>query len=538
MDLEQTFDTIVFGRLTPKLESCLGLFLSPDVLYLSEVRLKDGKPAVSQLLRVPIMQQQEASKVSVEIRTAGSLNLEALANPGRLMGALKPALDQLNRHSSNVILSLSSQFCLLRYFTIPPMDRRFWRTAVPAEARKLIPIPFTELVYDYQIRPIASKSGQPMRYEVLFGVVHRSNLEGLGVLVEKLGLKLLGIELAPCSVQRLWDDLWPPESNDSSYASVHLEGGDGYVVLSQGGWPTLFRMVPLTPEAGPVERRKVDLSGSVDFASKQLGARPPTQIRLSGTNRDLKGWGQALTQEMGMPVRLLESAKMMGLKSEEWGAYACAGGALRYVAPTALTLDMRQYGRVTAEDRRAAYTLFSLVGIAAAVMTMIGTVRFVEGLFARNELSHLHRQINTVQEFRNKNTEQIQALTKEVEGKVDTVGAMAAPKPSLTEILQIIQEDIPPSVWISNLTYASPVGQKRGNGGRTLELHGSVAVPGSPADQEDMANQFRQKLQGDERFGKFFYCGTPAIEAEGMDSSKNAPAGKTTFSISCGGKAG
>jgi hypothetical protein len=38
------------------------------------------------------------------------------------------------------MVTLSHHLGLLRYFAMPAIDRRFWKTSVPLEAKKYIPI--------------------------------------------------------------------------------------------------------------------------------------------------------------------------------------------------------------------------------------------------------------------------------------------------------------------------------------------------------------------------------------------------------------
>src|SRR5262249_4719986 len=155
--------------------------------------------------------------------------------------------------------------------------------------------PFDELVYDFQVRPLPVGPDKQARSGVLFGVMQHRNLSGLYTLIRTLDLTLLSIELSPCSVERLWDCMAGSKGAVSSYAHVHLESSDATVLLSQNGWPILFRTVQLTSEAGSAEQRQVDVSRSVDFAWKELGAQPPAEIRLSGTHHDLKGWSKVLS---------------------------------------------------------------------------------------------------------------------------------------------------------------------------------------------------------------------------------------------------
>ena len=540
MDAARLFDSSVFGLSAPKLESCLGLYLSADAAYLTSVRVTAGRPAIEHMLRLPIPQKGPAGKeVPGTTRTVALLNNELLTDPERMETVLRQAVGQLRPSSPNVVVSLSQQFGLLRYFTVPPMDSRFWRTAVPAEAKKHIPIPFNELMYDFQIHPVSPGADRQQKLGVLFGVIPKRNLDGLLGVLKRVGLTPIGVELAPCSVERLWDSLDGGQARPGSYAHVHIDNSEAMVLVSQNGWPILFRTVQLSSEASPSERRKIDLPGSIDFVRKQLGAAAPAQVRVSGNLRDMAGWNRALADEMESPVRLVESVKALGLKSEEWGAYAAIGGALRYLMPSALTIDLMLFGRISDEDRRGVYALFTAMVAAILVLGAISMLRYVRIAVATSQVARLRRQVNSISEFKNKSPSDIGEMLRQMEKRVEAVNSMILPRMQVTHMLESFAEDVPESVWINELEFSSSIGE--GNGGRALAISGH-AMGASMVAEQDLANQFREKLQADPRIDKIFVCGTPrtqstpetrAGDAASPEALARARENRSTYAMEC-----
>src|SRR5262249_44828344 len=99
------------------------------------------------------------------------------------------------------------------------------------------------------------------------------------------------------------------------------------------------------------------------------------------------------------------------------------------------------------------------------------------------------------------------------------------------------------ALWIVQIVYDSRMGEMASSdSGPLLTLQGQSVGPSLSAGQ-DTINQFRQKLQGDDRFGKVFSCSTPSIEAaDPAASSGRRPNGqetqdlKTRFVLTCRGK--
>src|SRR6185436_8026888 len=84
--------------------------------------------------------------------------------------------------------------------------------------------------------------------------------------------------------------------------------------------------------------------------------------------------------------------------------------------------------------------------------------------------------------------------------------SLIVPRLHMTHLLETLAEDIPDSVWINDLNFASSLGEAGST--RALSISGH-AMGSSMVVEQDLANQFRQKLQEDPRIGKTFTCGTP-----------------------------
>ena len=137
-DIDKTIEQLAFGAEGRAAGSSLGLYLSPDVIYLSESHVeKGGKYVVDHLVRIPIPAEGKNPAGTATMST------DFIGDPLKVAGAIRQAMSQLRWNSKRVRVTLSHHLGLMRYFVMPDMERRYLRTAVPLEAKKYIPIPST-----------------------------------------------------------------------------------------------------------------------------------------------------------------------------------------------------------------------------------------------------------------------------------------------------------------------------------------------------------------------------------------------------------
>ena len=159
----------------------------------------------------------------------GTLNTDFLNENTKLTALIKQSMSSITWNSKNVMVTLSHHLGLLRYFTMPAIDRRFWTNAVPLESKKYIPIPFDALSHDFQIVPLGPDAAGRPRQGALICVTQKKNIANISALIEALGLKMLGMEVAPCSVMRLWKR---PHATPGKTHPVHFDGGIIRILLA------------------------------------------------------------------------------------------------------------------------------------------------------------------------------------------------------------------------------------------------------------------------------------------------------------------
>ena len=73
MQLDQIVEQLAFGRARPKAARSLGLYLSPEVVYLAETHLnQEGRLAVDHLVRIPIPTEGKKAGATATMSSAVS----------------------------------------------------------------------------------------------------------------------------------------------------------------------------------------------------------------------------------------------------------------------------------------------------------------------------------------------------------------------------------------------------------------------------------------------------------------------------------
>lgn len=493
---DQLIDTLAFGKAQPQGGPYLGVYLSPEMIYIAETRAgKGGGITVDHLVRIPITPEGKAASGTMTMST------DFLADPAKIGGLIRQSMSQIRWNSKNAVVTLSHHLGLLRYFPIPPMDRRFLATSVPIEAKKYIPIPFETLAHDFQSEPMPPDMAGKARLGVLIAVTQNKNLANISGLLASLGLNLVGLEVAPCSVLRLWQGVEPAKGAEP-FVQAHFDGGSVRIMICDRGLPVFFREVFLGAAASLDDQRKLDMTGCLSFASKQLGLAKISKIRLSGTPATLGPWKDAFAAETGLPTEIQDTAKLLSIKGGDWGGYAAIGASARASVPSSVTIDLATKDRVGEDERQVARD------ILVAGMAIAGLIAGV-GLFQTTTYAHRARELdNYVVEPDVKDAltglqpVEIDAKLLEMREQLGRLQAITAGKRApLSAILRKIVELMPENMWIVKLTATNPLASETDR----MEISLKGRVRGATGlEEQDTAFQFKEALLRDPMLAPLF----------------------------------
>ena len=539
---ERLIDQYIFGHRAPKLTSALGLYLSPDVIYIAETKAgADGRPVVEHLVRIPIPADTKASTTGATL----AMNTDFLTDPSKMAGLIKQAMAQSKWGSKNVIVTLSHHLGLLRYFPMPPIERRFLKTAVPVEAKKYIPIPFDALSYDYYAAPMNADSAGKPRLGVLISVTQKKNVANLNGLLNALGFKLAGVEVAPCSVLRLWQAV-DRSSAGAPFAQVHFDGGNVRTLVCDRDMPVFFRETFLGGEPTLADLRKVDLSGCLAFAQKQLALPPVAKVKLSGNPAALGPWRDAFAKESGTAVEIQDTAKLLSIKGGDWGGYAAIGASARALqGEQAGQLDLSSTERVGDDERQTARDILVGGAAVAALVALIGGWNHLSYNRQAAVLKTYQIDPEVEAQLKGLGKADIEMQLREMRDQASELAPVSSQdRPKLSQIIHELVTLMPPSVWIDRISILDPIA---GEQSRTyIEITGRCRAD-TASQEQDLALRFQALLRSSELLGKRFDVNV-AFQAGMATGSEGSLAGlspealqerlenRTTFNLRMQGK--
>ncbi len=514
---DDLIERLAFGTDPGKGGPCLGLSLAPDVVYVAESRAVAGKLVADHLVRIPIPSDGKGPSATA------TMNMDFLEDPAKIGGLIRQSMSQLRWRSKDVRVTLSHHLGLLRYFALPAMDRKFLRSAVRLEAKKYIPIPFDILAHDYSTSPLPPDAGGRQRLGVLIAATQAKSVATVSGLLASLGLNLVGLEVAPCSVLRLWQAV-DPQQDASSYAHVHIEGGNVRVMVLERGVPVFFREVFLGQDTGLSDMRKIDLPGSLSFVQKQLGLPAVTRLRVSGNRPDLPGLAGAFAQETGLSVSTRSMSQLLSVKSDDWGAYAALGASAPSPASASPPLNLAASGRVTDEERQSARDILLAGVVAALFFAGAGLWKSATYTYKAQELHRYQKKLDPViaLSLAGLTPPAIDALINDMQrqlGQLQAVGASGRNR-QISSVLKEVIAAMPEKLWIEHLSIMADLMATDRPFEVVLRGH---AQGQSVAEEQALAFSFKESLVKNPLLEKSFEVSMSVQKTKNADSDPGAP---------------
>ncbi len=514
-DLDDIVEQLAFGKEKRKPGPSLGLYLSPDTIYLAESHVdRAGKFVVDHLVRIPI---------PAAVKGAGAtatMNTDFLADPQKIAGLIQQSMAQTRWNSKNVRVTLSHHLGMLRYFTMPTLEKRFLQTAVPLESKKYIPIPFDVLVHDFQTMPLPPDSAGKSRVGVLIAVTQNKNVPNIIGLLNSLGLKLDGLEVAPCSVLRLWQAV-NPSKEVGAFAHVHMDGGNVRVMVSEHGVPIFFREVFLGSDPTLNDLRKIDLAGCLSYIQKQLGIASVSRVRVSGNVANIEELRAAFSAEAGVEAEIQDTPALLSIKSGEWGGYAALGASAHALVSTPLKLDLGALDRVSDDERRVSRDIL-LTGTAfAAVLAAAGAFKSATYAYRAQELAKYPLDANVKAAIGTMPPAQIDTLLVEMQKQAtDLQVIVPTNRPKMTALLAEIIQRMPDKIWLTRISIFSPLVE--GEHSKFKMVLEGRAQSDSVSSEQAAAFKFKDDLLRSPVIGRYFNIQISLEKGEGTNVSPSS----------------
>jgi Tfp pilus assembly PilM family ATPase len=478
----------------PKLSTCIGLYIAPDSVQLASASISEGKAVVGKVVSVPLPKPPAPEESPEAAKKRTFFATEFLSNKEALTHAIGRGVEELGARTHDVVVSLSPQLSIVRYFLMPPVEKRFWKTSVPLEAKKYIPFPLEGIANDYQVTPPVSEAKKGMM-GVLLGVTPQPVLEQIVQIIRAAGLNPVAMEPSHCSALRFWGNSGALGEDGQAQIRVHFDAARAYVILTSRGLPLLCREVDLPQDEYALSQKKLDLASALDFAERYLGIEQISKVRVTGTG-EISQRSAMITKEIDLPVEREAAGVLPNVREASWGACAAAGSALRNLSPTPVAVDFTQTGRMREEDKTLILIWVAGLGVFL-LFTMLALVNEFRIVGFKKELVRLTRKAAVAGVTQGMTASD---LRSKIDGMATLVGAMEmmTRKPPVAAKLQELADVIPPSVWLENIQYSDSltIGEAAK---RSMQIAGAAEY-GSRERDIEVGNEFKEALSKDAVF--------------------------------------
>lgn len=508
-------------------ENHLGIYISPKEICISQVKLgKDSKPDPEHLVKFPT-----GFPVKEGMLRPLSLNSEFFSEKASWITPFKQAVKKVNWGSTSVVVTLSPQFAILRYFVMPAVDRRFWSKSIPLESKKYIPVSFEEVVYDFNAVP--ADNGKKLG--VLFGLTQRKSVEFISETLKASGLTLSAVETTPISMERAFGLLDRREHDSKGY--IHFSENSTFLLFSHGGCPVLYRETETESGGAMGDRKRLDIKGAVQFVDRYVGGKDYKGIMLSGEGAD--GWKQIAEKEAApIPVQTWEASKLCGLKDNDATSLLSVAAALRGRTPGPALPDISGISTAANLEKEVQSYVWNITILLGSLLLLLSLFAQVRLSMAGSRIASLKAKVMNVPELDGLEPETIQSRIKGMQTSVLILDGLVSEADPFAPKLAAIADLMPPDLWLTTLNYTNPFALSEiQSGAREIIIAGETFLRGEIKGR--MVDAFAKSVKASPEF-KVYASPFGSIDktTEGSTGSQmgqvGAAAAKTSaFSVMC-----
>lgn len=452
--------------------------------------------------------------------------------------------------TKNLGISLSEAFSVFRFFSMPKVERVYWKKAIPIEARKYIPYPLEQCYFDWRAVEIVVEGKTLLG--VLFGAMRRDVCEALQALMDSVGVKILFVDSLPFAISRSLQNLntaakLPADVTAQTLLMVYLDLEQVQLMLLHKGIPVLLRSIYLSEAQArggfTMERRKLDLQATIDFVHRQLGIKQLDRVILMGAQgldeASLKNWASGLSEELGLKVDQIHPLtttlivtldnKTKPLELSGWAEVACFGLGLRGVTTTldAQEINLAAPTLEAPPKKTALKKIWTTAVVVSCVSLGLALWRFNEARQAQAQVERIRMKVEQdYPQVQGRDAATLKTLveTKTISSRILGLFARRQSRVFVTSLLASLANCIPPEAWLESFDYSGKIPTEALDRGLGLEthwkLHGRVGILGNQREF-GVAQDFFKFLKENPSIAKTFARTDISIKKE-MASSQLA----------------
>jgi type IV pilus assembly protein PilM len=256
----------------------------------------------------------------------GAAKDSEIIDPQAVALAIRQLWQQCKVRSRHAVLGIGSRRVFVRDHTIPKLDRKHIREALPFQVDGVLPLPVDQAVLDFF--PLHEDDEH---FHGLLVAAVSDNVEALVATLRDAKVTASSVDLIPLGLSRVATRLTAP---DETVAMVYVGYHTTYVVIHSHGIPDLVRIISIdltTDDAAPAAMQQavpqsLDASAVADLVSRirstlefyiaKSDALPIDRVLLSGGGVLQSETRQTLAAALGLPSEVITVGDVAASKIE------------------------------------------------------------------------------------------------------------------------------------------------------------------------------------------------------------------------------
>lgn len=501
---------------------CTGLYISLQSMYLAQISRSNSNVKIEGLVRIPVPLSEKTVLKPLD------LNESFFTDKNNWVAPLQKVLAKKKLKTNKVVVTLSPDFSLMRHFTMPEVERKFWRQSIPLQARKYIHFPFEKASFAYHVYPVQTAISKQSKLGVVFTMTTQNIVRELEAGLKEVGCELSALEIAPFSVTRVFNNYDKEAVGNVGRVYAFFNPTNANLLFVNNRVPLLERNIDVSGPL-PIERRRLDVDNFKDFIAKQLEKDPFKESVALGQN--LNAWTPVLEADSRKPVRIWNIKEVFGFEPSSIGEIAAIGACSKFTDDTLPDVDINIKNRSTKQEASAILTVWKLVVLLVLVGLAIDGLALLNFFRRTAELAFSSRNTVSVKDFSGLSREAVLAKVTSVENKEKEYLA-ATSQPPVTYILADLANAALPELWYTRIIYQSGLNpQSMIASGRGLDVEAVIRIgKGDFRKELSESGNFKDALPKFDTFKNMCPQG-PDMTYSSEDSSGNG----MKFNFRCGG---
>jgi type IV pilus assembly protein PilM len=210
----------------------IGLDIGATAVRAAELSMRGIPPALSRVAQVPL---EEGAVRAGEIR-----------DPDAVAAALRELWHRGKFSSREVILGVAKQRVVVREASVPWLEEKELREALPFQVQEYVPIPLEEAVLDFHVLEEFEREGRRM-LRLLIVAAQKAMIQQIVQAVEAAKLTPVGLDLVPFAIVRSvgsLDGMGLAEADTGDEAVVDIGADVTSICVHGWGVPRFVRILP------------------------------------------------------------------------------------------------------------------------------------------------------------------------------------------------------------------------------------------------------------------------------------------------------